>query len=336
VTRGAIAGLAGLVAVALVAAWWTWRATPADPAVAPDRPASRSAAAGEPAAIAPPGRRPSAERHEPLPPSLRGTEVDGALVVDASGRFVPTPDAIDLFDYFLAAEGEESPEQLHARIVAAIRARLDGEAAADAEALLADYLDYRAQAAALFEGDADAVALERRLQQVRELQRGVFGADVAAALFGAEEERWFVELERQRILADEGLDPAERDRRLARLDADVPEELRHVREAALAPSSLRAEEERLRAAGAGAAEIEALRTQRFGADAAERLSVLDAERAAWQERVTAYRAERDERLANAPPAERDALLGEIRARHFDTAEQLRIRSLDRIEAPPAP
>ena len=46
--------------------------------------------------------------------------------------------------------------------------------------------------------------LERRLQYLRELRREVFGAEVAEALFGEQEARWFADLERRRIARDDG------------------------------------------------------------------------------------------------------------------------------------
>ena len=325
----AVAG--AVAAVALVAAWLAWRAATPGFREESRQTAAASSADAAAAPTSAPAETSLLRRAAALPPSLRGTEADGALVVDADGRFIPTPDAIDLFDYYLAAAGEESPDQLHARIVAAIRARLTGEAAAAAEALLDDYLAYRAEAAELFEGDADGLDLERRLQRVRELRRGIFGADVAEALFGEEEARWRVELERQRVLTDASLDAEARAERLEILDAQIPEEVRLAREAALAPRLLQQEEERLRAGGAGAAEIDALRERRFGPEAAARLAALDTERSRWDQRVAAYRTERDEQLARAAPGERDALLAEIRARHFDPVERLRIRTLDRLE-----
>jgi lipase chaperone LimK len=68
------------------------------PSPAPTEPdsASRETAAAPPA---------------PRPESLAGTEPDGALVVDAAGVFVATPDAIDFFDYYLSAFGEEPLEE---------------------------------------------------------------------------------------------------------------------------------------------------------------------------------------------------------------------------------
>jgi len=120
--------------------------------------------------------------------------------------------------------------------------------------------------------------------------------------------------------------------------------LRNQRPAGRTPSSqvipssrprglvLRRDETELREAGASAAEIAGLREDRFGAEAAARLEALDASRAEWQRRVDAYREERDPLLADAAPEERAALLEDVRARHFDGGELLRIRAQDGAES----
>lgn len=323
--RGA-AGL--LIGIGVLAGLLLWLREPApEPRARPHAGAAPSAAGeGAPASVV---RVPGGDAKAPLPPSLAGTREDGALVVDSDGRFVPTPDAIDLFDYYLSATGEEPDERLEARIRASIRARLDGPAAAQAEALLDDYLAYRARAGELLAGPLVGEDLDRRLQYIQELRREVFGSGVAAALFGEEEARWSADLERRRIATDPDLTPEERDRHLAALDADASDTRRESVEAVQAHSLLRRDEAELREAGASPAEIAGLREDRFGAEAAARLEALDASRAEWQRRVHAYREERDHLLADAAPEERDSLLQDIRARHFDGGELLRIRAADK-------
>ena len=319
--RGAVGLLVGIGVLAGLLLW------PREPVPTPEaRPpaATRSPDSGESSRVDPPLVSDANAR----PPSLAGTREDGALVIDSDGQFVATPDAIDLFDYYLSAVGEEPDERLEARIRAAIRARLDGAAARDAEALLDEYLDYRVRAAELISGPLVGEDLDRRLQYIRELRREVFGEEVAAALFGEEEARWFVDLERRRIGTDPELTPEERDRRLAALDADASDARRERVEVVQAHSVLRRDERELREAGAHPAEIAAMREDRFGPEAAARLEALDASRADWQRRVDAYRAERDHLLADAAPEERASLIDEVRARHFDGTELLRIRAAD--------
>ena len=268
----------------------------------------------------------------PLPASLAGSQPDGALVRDADGRFVPTRDALDLFDYFLAASGEEPDAQIRARIEAAIAERLDDPA--PALELLERYLAYRGEARALFmDENAAALPLERRLQRIRELRRAHFG-ELADALFSDEEERWRADIERLHVLHDPRLAEEERAARLEALDAELPESAREARAVATAAFNLRRDEARLRAEGASDAEVGALREARFGPEAAARLAALDQARAAWGARVAAYRAER-ERVAAREPADaeaRAAAIAALRDAHFTGAERLRIEALDRLDA----
>jgi lipase chaperone LimK len=269
----------------------------------------------------------------PLPASLAGSEPGGALVRDADGRFVPTRDALDLFDYFLSASGEEPDAAIRRRIEAEIAARLADPA--PALELLDRYLAYRDEVRAFFEDEnAGALPLERRLQRIRELRRAHFGGALAETLFGEEEERWRVDVERLRVLHDPTLGEEARAARLAALEAELPDSVRESRAAASAALDLRRDEARLRAQGASAAELDALREARFGPEAAARLAALDRSRAEWDARVAAYRAERDRLAARGPddPAARAGALAALRDAHFTGAERLRIEALERIEA----
>jgi lipase chaperone LimK len=298
------------------------------------RPAREEAPARVSAAPAP-GGSPVAPTPEPapLPGSLAGSEPDGGLVRGADGRFVPTRDALDLFDYFLAASGEEPDARIRSRIEAAIAARLDDPA--PALELLDRHLAYRAEARELFADEfAATLPLERRLQRIRELRRAHFGDELADALFAAEEEGWRVDVERLRVLHDPALAEHERAARLAALEAELPEPVLEARAAATAALSLRRDEARLRAEGATDAELDALREARFGPEAATRLAALDRARAEWDARVAAYRAERERVAAEEPDdAEaRAAALAALRDARFSGAERLRIEALDRLEA----
>lgn len=293
-------------------------------------PASESPLAPTPAPGPPRAEAPA----EPLPGSLAGTQVDGDLRVDAQGRFVPGPEALLLFDYFLSATGEEPDERIRARIVEEIRRRLAPAAAREAEALLDRYDAYRAAAADLFADTELARADdERRFQRIRELRREVFGAELAAALFDADEEVTRIDLERRRVATQPGLDPAERARRLADLEEQLPESVRAARREAMAALELRAAEESLRAAGASSGAIAAERERRVGREAADRLAALDERRAAWNERADAYRRERDALRARGLSDEAyAAALEALRTARFTGPERLRIEALDRIEA----
>ncbi len=330
----------GVAALVFSVAWWRERAADAPPAqVDPSElegtsPAFTSSSGG------------SSPGGEALPGSLRGTEVDGALAVGADGRLIVGPDAVRLFDYFLATTGEEPAAAVRARIVAHARRALPPDAAAEAVALLDRYLAYRERMRALATGDAAPSDLERRLQWVRELRREVFGAEIAEALFGQEEEVVRVDLERRRLAEDASLAPQERAARMQALEEQLPESIRDARRRATAPQRVRAEVDALRAAGGNDADVFALREAAFGRAAAERLAALDAERARWNARLASYTAARDAIAADSKlaPGERRDAIDRLRSARFDAREELRVRALEEAASaaesarsePPAP
>ncbi len=268
-----------------------------------------------------------------MPRSLRGTDVDGGLSVDGDGHFLPDSDAIALFNYFLAASGEEPLARIRERIVDHIHGLLEEPAASQAVELLDTYLEFR-DAMRDLAGAGDVPRdIERRWQWIRELRREHFGAATSAALFGQDEEMVRIDLERRRIAVDESLSGEERAAELSALDEELPASVRESRRRARAPTRARAEVARLRAEGASEYEVFEARERYFGRDAAERLSRLDAEQSKWAARLEDYRGKRDALLSeieDEEPAAQDAALEELRRQHFSELEALRVRSLDKI------
>ncbi len=336
--NGAWAVAAGVAAIALLMLF-AWSPTRDDPSggasshTPPSGVAPTSAALVEARSSGGPPTPARAEVADELPRSLRGTDVVGGFVVGDDGHLRPTPDALALFDYYLAASGEEPLAMLRARIIDAIHARLDGVAADEAVALLDDYLGFRDALRALAEGGAPPHDLERRLQWIRELRRAHFGAETAEALFGREEATMAVDLERRRVRLDDSIDEATRAEQLAALEAELPDEVRTARARARAPARTHERVEALREAGASEAEIFAVRAQQFGPEAAERLAVLDALQAAWEARLEAFRRERAEIEsdgAGLPPEAVDAELEALLHAHFDEHELRRVRMIEAL------
>lgn len=314
----------GLALVLAIALWWR---DAGERSLAPSDPAPPVTAILPPAPAAAPPTAP--------PASLRESEVDGDLAVGPDGRFAPTRSALVLFDYFLSATGEEPLALLRARIEAETARRLPPAAARDAMAFLDRYLVYREDAQRVAEDERVAASadLERRLQWLRELRRRHFGPELAATLFGDDERAMEAALERRRVLGDETLSADEKQRRLAALEASLPESVRSSRAAATLPARLTEQEQALRESGGSDGDVRALREKVVGPEAADRLAELDERRAAWAARLDAYRAARDRVASNATldPAAREAALENLRARLFDARERLRVRTIDEIE-----
>ena len=320
--RRAALGVAVVVLLCAAAARWSHRrdaggirhTTSASPAARAAPAAASPAALDEDDAASP--------ALGPRPRSLRGTRVDGGLAVDAGGRFMATPDARRLFDYFLATAGEEPPERIRARIVAAIEQRLSGDAARDATALLDRYLAYRERA-----------GHTRTREELLAARRETLGAD-ADALFADVTPLEELAVEVARTANDPRLSPDERAARRAALEASLPQSLQDTRARVLAPLTLSQEEAALRAAGASPDAIRAIREQMAGVEAADRLEALDRARADWDTRVASYREARAAIEAD-PSLSADArarAVADLLATRFSVPERTRVAALDRIAA----
>ncbi len=264
----------------------------------------------------------------PRPRSLRGSDIDGELRVDADGHFVPDPRALALMDYFFAASGEEPLDVIRGRIVREILARLEFPAAQEAIHVLDRYIAYRQAARDLLSGEAAPHDLERRLQWMRELRREVLGPELSTAFYGEQERVAQLDVERHALAQDSSLSKSERAARLADNEEQLPEHIREARRRVAGPTRLHQRVEVLRDEGATREEIFELRAEQFGQDAAERLAALDAQRADWKRRLSAYGAERERLGGSLGSEERNERLAALRSSYFDESELARVMALE--------
>lgn len=264
----------------------------------------------------------------PVPPSLRETEIDGWIGVDDDGHFIVTPGARWFFDYFLSARGEESDEDIRARITSEIERRLPATGAREALALLDRYLAYRERVRAA-QADGTSEHLAERLAELHRIRVDTFGASDAAILFGEEEQVQAADLERRALMGDTSLSAEERERRLAEIEERLPAAIRAARADTFAPLHLKQDEQALREAGGTDDDVQVLRAQRFGSEAAERLAALDREQAQWQQRVREYQQARGAIEAD-PALQEDAraeALQALLAQRFTPQERQRVEAL---------
>jgi lipase chaperone LimK len=265
--------------------------------------------------------------HEPAR-SLRGTDVDGALRVGPDGELLLGPEILRLFDYFLTAEGEETDEVIRARILAAIRERADGPAALQAAALLDEYLSYRKDAKSIALPPERASDPEARLEAIRALRKKHFGEEAADAIFGDEEREGAAAMAESRVAKNGALSPEEREAKLAAIEDELPDHVRHARAESLLPVRARAEESAMREEGATDEAVRAHRVETFGEEAAGRLEELDQQRAAFKQRVEAFRKERSALARSAKDDEAlRAAETALLERSFTETERLRVRAM---------
>lgn len=295
------------------------------PTIAPQ--AAEPIESPEPALTGPP---PLPTAIAPLPPSFAGTEVDGRLRVDAAGNLVIEEDIRLLFDYFLAAMGEEPLATTVQRLRDYVASQLQEPARQQALALLEQYLDYKRQLIELerdLPQQTDLAALRQREDAVAALRARIFSPEAHQAFFAREEAYNRFTLERLAIRHDASLDDDAKAAAVDRLRQALPEELHD----ALLPQlqvELRTATSRLQAEGASPAEIRRLRQQLVGAEATQRLEELDSRRQGWNRRIAAFQEEKLRIEANAglSEADRRQAIQRLAEERFDERERLRLNA----------
>lgn len=271
-----------------------------------------------------------------LPPSFSGTAVDGQLRVDDQGHLLVTEETRRLFDYFLAALGEDSLRQSVDRLQAYITAQLGAPARAEALALLDTYLAYKRELVMLEQSLpalANMDALRAREEAVRALRAQLFSPEAHEAFFAREEAYNRFTLQRLAIIRDPTLDPAGKAAAVDALRAGLGEQA----EDSILPQlqqDLRQQTAALKAAGAPASAVRQLRHQMVGSEATTRLEALDSQRQEWQRRVGDYLTAKQaiEANTNMPAEQQRQAIRDLADSRFDERERLRLEAAAELAA----
>ncbi|MEN3032511.1 lipase secretion chaperone [Chromobacterium amazonense] len=256
--------------------------------------------------------------------SLRGTSPDGAVRADGAGALRVDQELRRLFDYYLATLGERTLPQIRAELQRHLQTRLPGKPLAQAMNLFDRYVAYRQSLAGM--AVAASADLSQRLARARAVRLQYFSAAEVAGLFGDEDRYDAFTAQRLAIQADPSLSAAEKQRRIALLERQLPPELRAAREEPVKHLALAEAEAALRQRGGGEQELYQLRASMVGQAAADRLSELDREQAAWRQRVNDFTRERAAILANGrlSAEQQQQAVAQLQAQRFSAQEALRL------------
>ncbi|RNF86026.1 lipase secretion chaperone [Montanilutibacter psychrotolerans] len=251
--------------------------------------AGRQAPDRLPLPAAGPGERAEARRD-----SLQGTSVDGAITLDAAGKPVPDRAMRRLFDYFLTRLGERDLAAIRDDVRRHLQPRLGPAALAQVLAWFDRYVVLERESAALGVGGDLRADLQRR----HALRRRHLGDAVALAWYGEDERALAVAIARREVLRDPALSPQQRAERLAQLDRASGAASDATRTESQLVELVREQSALFDAQATSPAQRMAEREALFGVAAARRLATLDARRAQWDGRVSAYRDQRRRLLAD--------------------------------------
>ncbi len=264
--------------------------------------------------------------------SLRDTEVDGGVTLDANGDVVLDLKLRRLFDYHLSLIGERDLAQIRQLLSSHLLGRYGPR---HAQTVLTSFDRYANYLQRLTDSRLGQLSdPQDRLTKVAALRRQTLGEAMATAFFAEEEALAAHTLKRMAIAADGSLSAARKKELLADLDLALLDHSEGVSArieadtASVVADQDRGFEQQGSTQQQRAAEREAL----WGKEAAQRLAELDEANARWDERIEAYLSARSridaDRTLSA--AARTQAIATLRAQRFDAAEQRRIVSLEAI------
>lgn len=291
----------------------------------------------------------SSNQLPPLPHSLKGTQVDGEIIIDENKQLVVTNGLRRLFDYFLSAQGEESLAVIRLRVIDYIQSHTPQPAAGQAIAIFEKYLSYLQEVAKLEksvspaqldtvkQGKLDLNLIRQQQQAVKALRQRTFDDNTRRAFFGNEE-----------ALNDYNLQVVQTNQNANLSEAQKQTALKQAREAYIRSFSdpntqqkirdqdnidaLLAETEQLKAKGATEAELTAMRRKYVDEAAVQRLSQLDSQEAEFAKRVASFDSQRQQILqsqGNTPQAQ--AQINQLSQQSFTPTEQLRLDAMLKMD-----
>ena len=264
--------------------------------------------------------------------SLAGTH-HGVALASRDGELIVTAALRDLFDYYLSAIGEVSQAQLVAKIEQDLQNQLAGRGLEQALIILNNYLSYKTE---LIEFDKQYPAnkkatdaekvdyLTKRQLALVALQDAQMGFQVAQVFFEYDRTMDEHNLAKSRILLSD-MSQESKDQALINLNAQLPFDAFQHQQRNHKQKQLMAIE-----AEAHLSEQQKFqqRSEVVGEAAANRLAVLDKQRAEWQGRLNKFQQELNT-LRAAGMAEEDfsAAYEKLLNQHFEIHEQLRAKAL---------
>ncbi|ENX15747.1 lipase chaperone [Acinetobacter sp. CIP 64.2] len=262
-----------------------------------------------------------------LAASLRGTEIDCPIQVDANGKLILTVGIRSCFDYFFSSLGEKTEPELVADIRQYITATLPDTASSYASYLLDQYVAYshalkNIKPTGNFKtGDIDGY--QKVIDQMYKVQQQFFNAAEINALFGNERNLNQFNIDQMRIHANKTLTAQQKAAELAKLIDQLPSTLADGVRVSMQFSELQQLTQEVREKGGSAQELRNMRESLLGPEAADRLEKVDQEEAGWQTQVNGYLAARDQILkSDATDASKQQSINQLRNQSFGSKEDL--------------
>ena len=273
-----------------------------------------------------------------IPKSLEGIDLDIALPLDSQGNLIIGMELKDLFEIYLSAMGEEELEDILLRIQKALAVQLSSPALEQGYDALKRFIDYKIELANLeqneptvdqsTDGKLNLDNIRRQKEILGNIQDEYFTPLEREALFAQETEYDEFMMTHLSIQEDDTLSLQEKQQQVEALEATLPEDVKQVRETAMAPAKVYQQAQTMRAEGKTESEIHQMRSQVLGEEAATALAELDLQRAQWQQRLDAFKEQQQSISSSGLSLEdQQTELEAVISRDFNGTESIRVRAL---------
>lgn len=239
---------------------------------------------------------------------------------------IDSASAKDTMDYFVSGQTELTLEDIRSNVA---QHHAQSQDAIVDEALFAKYLDYKSALTSLdvqFDSTSLSVDdLQRLTQALLGLQAQFFSPSEISILFTHDNQMREIALEKLR-LKQEGLNELEYQQRLDSLISEQADYVQTSHKNQVLLQKLSGTEE------LDQQEKYLTRNELVGDEAAQRLEVLDQQRADFEGALEIYLAERKDILDDAglSQAERQETIAELRVAHFPSKQIRRVEAIERI------
>lgn len=291
----------------------------------------------------------------PLPHSLKGTQVDGEIIIDDNKNLVVTKGLRRLFDYFLSAQGEESLDIIHKRVADYIRKHTPDPAATQALSIYYNYIKYLDGVASIEKQYApldaksknspqnlDLDLFNKRQLALNTLQKNLFDDKTIKAFFGEENALNNYTIASIQANKNPNLTDAQKAQAIAAakqqyIDSYENPDVRAQLEQQGNIEKLLEETQKLKAQGASQEQLNAMRRQYVDEKAVQRLDSLDKMEQSFDDKFTAYQQQRDTILAtqgNTPSSQK--AIEQLQKQNFTELEIKRLNGYEAVKKSQTP
>lgn len=267
--------------------------------------------------------------------SQQDTEVNCQLKIDNSQHLVVNSQTRDCFEYFITQYGENDLEQIKNHFGQFIQGKYLEPARSQILDLWTRYLKYREQLAQIQTPPSkqqDKNYFQKIFNSIQDIRKRFFSAAEIDGLFSTEDIYQNYTLDRMQILEDSSLSEIEKAQRLKERFEQLPEDWQQNLQELSKLDDLHTLTKQIKARHGSAEELRQMRTALVGAEATQRLEILDTQRSAWQQRVTSYLSGRDEIIkSNMSDSAKNQAIQQLRQQQFNSSqEQLRLRTFETV------